>query len=79
MIEIKVELDVDDAVKECLKNGVDTHGMGKVSINMEGTRGIVTNELGIALFEIFERDPEILTKAMDYATNQIEKHHKEEE
>lgn len=38
----------------------------------------VVNELGVALFEIFEVSPELLTKAIDISTMHIEKHHKEE-
>ena len=75
MIRIMIELDNE----EKLVNEKPKQAMGSFSVDLNGNSTVLANELSIVLYEIFMENPEIVTKALDYCSQRIDKHIKEEE
>lgn len=75
---IKIEIELENA-KDNIKNNL-THAMGDVSIQLRGDSKVIAHELGIALYEIFMENPNVVSNAVDYASRRIHKDiYKEEE
>ena len=75
MIKIEIELEHGNSiVKDKL-----THDVAKASINLKGDSIVLANELGIGLYEIFMKNPDVVTYALEYCSRHIDKEiHKED-
>lgn len=74
---IKIEIDLEDAPSSVKRKPNEL--IGDLNMTMYGNCDVVANELSIVLYQIFTENPEIVTKALNYCSQRINKHIKEDE